>query len=54
MKLPKTRRMYCKKCKKHTVHKIAEAKKKTPNSKHPMSYGSKKRAKRRGKMGLHP
>lgn len=52
MKLPKTRRMYCKKCKKHTVHKISEAKKKTPNSRHPMSYGSKKRAKRRGKMGL--
>jgi len=48
MKVPKSRRMYCKKCKKHIEHKISLAKRKTPNSAHPMSYGSKKRARRRG------
>jgi large subunit ribosomal protein L44e len=51
MKLPKTRRTYCPKCKKHTEHKIAEAKKRTMGTAHPMSYGTKKRAKRRGRMG---
>ncbi len=50
MKIPKNKKTYCPKCKKHTEHKVTEAKKKTPNSAHPMSYGSKKRAKRRGRL----
>ncbi len=48
MKIPKTIMRYCKKCKKHTEHKVSAAKRKTPGSKHPLSYGSKKRARRRG------
>ena len=48
MKIPKTKKRYCPYCKKHTEHKVMAAKKKTPNSAHPMSYGSKKRAKLRG------
>jgi len=52
MKIPKTKKMYCKKCKKHTQHKVTEAKKKTLGTAHPLSYGSKKRAKKRGVMGL--
>jgi large subunit ribosomal protein L44e len=52
MKVPKTRHTYCPKCRKHTEHKITEAKKKTPFTKHPMSYGSKPRARSRGRMGL--
>jgi len=51
MKIPKTKRVHCPKCNKHTEHKVTQAKKKTPNSAHPMSYGSKKRAKKRGRMG---
>ncbi len=49
MKIPKTTKRYCPYCKKHTEHTITQAKRKTPGSAHPMSYGSKKRAKRRGK-----
>ena len=48
MKKPKTVRRLCPYCKKHTEHKVANAKKRTPSSAHPMSYGSKKRARRRG------
>lgn len=48
MKSPKSTRRYCKFCKKHEEHKIATAKRKTANTAHPMSYGSKKRAKKRG------
>ncbi len=48
MKIPKTVRRYCPYCKKHTEHKVANAKKKTFGSVHTMSYGSKKRAKKRG------
>jgi len=48
MKLPKTVNRYCPHCKKHTEHKVALAKRKTPGSAHPMSYGSKKRARLRG------
>jgi len=46
MKLPKTRKKYCPYCKMHTEHKISQTKKKSPRS---LSYGSKVRAKRRGK-----
>ncbi|MBN2454831.1 50S ribosomal protein L44e [Candidatus Woesearchaeota archaeon] len=46
MKLKKTRKRYCPYCKKHTDHKVSQAKKKNPS---PMTYGSKVRARRRGK-----
>ncbi len=49
MKLPKEKRRYCPYCNKHTVHKIIQSKKRTPGSAHPMSYGSKTRARLRGK-----
>jgi len=45
MKLPKIMRRYCPYCKKHTEHKVAPTKKKSPSS---LSYGSKIRARRRG------
>ena len=46
MKLPKTRKQYCPYCKMHTEHKISQTKKKSPRS---TSYGSKVRARKRGK-----
>ncbi|RJQ19924.1 50S ribosomal protein L44e [Candidatus Woesearchaeota archaeon] len=52
MKLPKTRKKYCPTCKKHTEHKIIEGKKKGRNATHPMSYGSQKRIRHRGKLGV--
>ncbi|HLC32461.1 MAG TPA: 50S ribosomal protein L44e [Candidatus Nanoarchaeia archaeon] len=52
MKLPKTRKTYCPTCKTHTEHKIIEGKKKTRGSAHPLSFGSKKRIKHRGKLGI--
>ncbi len=52
MKIPKTRRTYCKFCKKHTEHKVAEAKRKTVGSVHTMSRGGKIRAKLRDRMGM--
>jgi ribosomal protein L44E len=51
MKLPKKTNKFCKKCKKYQPHKLSEAKRKSPNTKHPMGYGSKKRAKLRGVLG---
>lgn len=51
MKLPKIRKTYCKYCKKHTEHEVIESKKKTPFTAHPQAYGSKIRARRRGRMG---
>ena len=51
MKLPKTRRTYCPFCRKHTEHKVMESKRKTVGTAHPMSYGSKLRAKMRGRLG---
>ena len=48
MKLPKLTKRLCPFCKKHTEHKIAQSKRKTPGAAHPMGYGSKKRAKLRG------
>lgn len=48
MKKPKVVRRLCPFCKKHTEHKVKLAKRRSPGSKHPMSYGSKKRAKKRG------
>jgi large subunit ribosomal protein L44e len=45
MKLPKTGKRLCKTCKKHTLHKVSQNKKKSPS---PLSKGSKVRAKKRG------
>ena len=50
MKMPKNKKKYCPKCKKHTDHKVSEAKKKTPGSRHTQSRGSKKRVRARGLM----
>ena len=52
MKLPKTLQRYCPKCKKHTEQKILEAKRKNRGSSNPLSMGSKKRIKKRGRMGV--
>ncbi len=51
MKLPKTAKVYCKKCKKHTEHKIAEAKRKGAFATHTLARGSKPRSKARGLLG---
>ena len=51
MKLDKTRKRYCPKCKKHTEQKVELAKKKTVGSAHTLSRGGKKRAKLRGRLG---
>ncbi|MBL7148107.1 MAG: 50S ribosomal protein L44e [Nanoarchaeota archaeon] len=45
MKLPKQTKKYCKKCKHHTLHKIAVVKGKERGS---LKKGSMKRAKKRG------
>lgn len=45
MKIPKLQKKLCKKCKKHTEHKIAQNKRKTASS---LSKGSKVRARGRG------
>lgn len=41
--MPKSIRRYCPYCKKHTMHKVITAKKRTPGSMHPLSKGSQKR-----------
>jgi len=46
MKIPKTIKRYCPYCKAHTEHKVSQNKKKNASS---LTYGSKVRAKRRGK-----
>jgi len=46
MKIPKIVKRYCPYCKKHTEHKVTQTKKKQASS---LSYGSKYRAKKRGK-----
>ena len=51
MKLPKQTKKYCRSCKKYTDHRIAQAKRKTPFSAHPLAWCSKIRAKRRGELG---
>ena len=51
MKLPKEKNRYCPTCRKHTVHKVEIAKKKTLSTAHPLSRGGKKRAKMRGRLG---
>ena len=46
MKIPKLIKRYCPNCKTHTKMKVSQNKKKAASS---LSYGSKVRAKRRGK-----
>jgi ribosomal protein L44E len=48
MKIPKKIKRYCPKCKKHVEMTVAEAKKKTRSTAHPMSRGSTGRIKARG------
>ncbi len=43
MKVPKAKKRYCPKCKKHTEHKVTQAKKKTPGSAHPLGRYAKPR-----------
>ena len=50
MKMPKLKKRYCPYCKKHTEHKVLESKKRTRGTAHPLSRGSKKRIKARGRM----
>lgn len=45
MKIPKVQKRFCKSCKKHSEHKVAQNKRKTARS---LSSGSKVRARRRG------
>ncbi len=52
MKIVKTRKRLCPYCRKHIEHKVTEAKRKTPSSAHPLGYGSKIRARRRGRMNM--
>ena len=52
MKIPKVRHTFCPKCRKHTEHKVAEAKKKTRGTAHPMSWGNRLRPYLRGRMGM--
>lgn len=44
--MPKTMNRYCPYCKKHTEHKVAQAKKKATSS---LSFGSKYRMRKRGR-----
>lgn len=46
--MPKNIRRYCKHCKKHTPHKVEQAKAKTRSSARPLSRYSKARTKARG------
>lgn len=50
MKIPKAKKRYCPKCKKHTEHKVSPNKKQNASS---LTYGSKVRARRRGKAKGH-
>lgn len=51
MKLPKLRKLYCIKCKKHTEAKVTESKRKGLNSTHTLTRGSKVRSKAKGLRG---
>ncbi|MBL7100404.1 MAG: 50S ribosomal protein L44e [Nanoarchaeota archaeon] len=48
MKIPKSRKRFCPKCKKHTTQTVSQAKSAGRNKTHPMSFGSRTRMKRRG------
>ncbi len=49
MKLPKSKKRLCPYCRKHTEHKITQAKKRTRSTAHPLSWGSRIRIERRGR-----
>lgn len=46
MKIPKIKRRYCPYCKKHTPHKVSQAKRRQGSS---LTKGSKHRARKRGR-----
>ncbi|MEK6886745.1 MAG: 50S ribosomal protein L44e [Nanoarchaeota archaeon] len=48
MKLPKQKNRYCPYCRKHSMHKILIAKKRTRGTSHPLSRGAKVRIMKRG------
>ena len=48
MKLPKTMKRLCPHCRKHTLHKVMQAKKRTRGTARPLSRASKSRTKKRG------
>ena len=41
MKIPKLKKRYCPYCKKHTEHKVAQAKRRSPNSANPGGISAK-------------
>lgn len=45
--------MYCPKCKKHVVHKVTEAKRRTPGTSHPLGKGSRRKKKYTHRNGNH-
>lgn len=56
MKIPKIVRRLCPFCKKHTEQKVAQAKKRSPGSTHPLAQFAKKRAnfgKGKGNLGKY-
>jgi len=48
MKLSKSTKRYCPKCKKHTTQKVVQVKGKTRSTSHPLSKGGKVRMRLRG------
>ena len=48
MKIPKTKKRFCRHCKKHTEHSVSQAKSMGRSKTHPMSRGSKGRMRKRG------
>ena len=48
MKIPKSRKRFCPKCKTHTQHTVSQAKSTGRSKTHPMSRGARNRMKRRG------
>tara|TARA_Y100000310_G_C20610122_1_gene777565 strand:+ start:270 stop:575 length:306 start_codon:yes stop_codon:yes gene_type:complete len=53
MKRPKAKKAYCKTCKKHSEHKVAQVKAKGRSATHPLSWGSAKRRKAKVGFGNH-
>ncbi len=51
MKLEKTRNRFCKKCKKHTEHRVLESKQRTFGTAHPQSHGSRAQARHKAMTG---
>ena len=48
MKVPKLMKRHCPFCKKHTEHKVTQAKRRARNATRPLSFGSVKRVQARG------